>query len=509
MPKFYLASRPFREALKELFLLQQPDISFSANAPQGALFQYSVLSERKLPPLSTDLLLHSCFGLITFPPYMPALYHVMCKYKVLGAEIEALESGVTSLSSAQRLERLQQLHRSRVSLLSRFLGQTTYYHLGAEGVELVVPFVRELFGQSQSMVHALWTLFEPLTSLLSIEESRNVVLPHLAAVYEAEATTTKHMKLYHKSFVVQLTVRLGVATFLRHICNSIIEACAGFKDFPNEADVASQLDADDVMQCSITDVFLSSRRDEGVSDLTVANDDSFDAQSRQSIDSEVQGREDADQVSHDVASLDVADPDVLSSSVGRLSLHSVSRLRATDATSAVSEAQSPDDPTVDEIARPATDLDASNGSAFAASAPSASTEAGCNIRDVAAETVTWLAQRLGPVLSARFLSRNLLRMLAVCYLGDDQLEEVSQVTQEGGLRQSLSGKSVRGDDNARKVLECLTKVAALYGEQVIALQYFAHAEQLVNAHHKPMLQRLSPGLFQPLFTFRCQSLNRS
>lgn len=47
-----------------------------------------------------------------------------------------------------------------------------------------------------------------------------------------------------------------------------------------------------------------------------------------------------------------------------------------------------------------------------------------NIRDIAADSVKWLCHKLGPVLATKFLSRNLVRMLALCYLGQDQLQFV-------------------------------------------------------------------------------------
>ncbi|XP_050471214.1 WD repeat-containing protein 81 isoform X1 [Bombus huntii] len=126
-----------------------------------------------------------------------------------------------------------------------------------------------------------------------------------------------------------------------------------------------------------------------------------------------------------------------------------------------------------------------------------STSNECTTSEMSAESIIWLSHRLGPVLTARYLSRNLLRMLTLCYTGKENLT----ITDDTSL--FIEGipwnkKVLLGDHNANKVLECLAAIAGLYGEQIIVLQYFAHMVELLALCKRKLTQNLEGGLISCL-----------
>ena len=91
-----------------------------------------------------------------------------------------------------------------------------------------------------------------------------------------------------------------------------------------------------------------------------------------------------------------------------------------------------------------------------------------NISSVARDSVMWLAGRLGPVLACKHLSRNLLRMLALCYYGDEAVLSTGAAHLDQRVR--VSGSRVSGDLSAEPILECLSQLAALYGDSLVLVQ---------------------------------------
>uniref|UniRef100_A0A1A9WL24 BEACH domain-containing protein n=1 Tax=Glossina brevipalpis TaxID=37001 RepID=A0A1A9WL24_9MUSC len=122
------------------------------------------------------------------------------------------------------------------------------------------------------------------------------------------------------------------------------------------------------------------------------------------------------------------------------------------------------------------------------------------IAEMSAESLVWLSHRLGPVLTCRFITKNLLKMLTLCYVGQENLLPESGIASESNNLNffTVSDARVVGDRSAIRVLECLMSITALYGEQVILLQYFPHISELIAMGTKRITTSLEGAIISTL-----------
>ncbi|KAH9640115.1 hypothetical protein HF086_016046 [Spodoptera exigua] len=116
------------------------------------------------------------------------------------------------------------------------------------------------------------------------------------------------------------------------------------------------------------------------------------------------------------------------------------------------------------------------------------------ISDMSSESLIWLAHRLGPVLTCRYITRNLLKMLTLCYIGKDNLAPWDTDDRDEFDEISVVSSRVVGDRNAMKVIKCLTSIVAMYGEQLIIFQYLPHMGELIASCRRRLSAPLEGGV---------------
>ncbi|CAH2037860.1 unnamed protein product, partial [Iphiclides podalirius] len=120
--------------------------------------------------------------------------------------------------------------------------------------------------------------------------------------------------------------------------------------------------------------------------------------------------------------------------------------------------------------------------------------ASCRISDMSSESLIWLAHRLGPVLTCRYITRNLLKMLTLCYIGKENLALCEYEPSDEFDEISVVNSRVVGDRNSAKVIKCLTSIVAMYGEQLIMFQYLPHMGELIASCRRRLSAPLEGGV---------------
>jgi len=90
------------------------------------------------------------------------------------------------------------------------------------------------------------------------------------------------------------------------------------------------------------------------------------------------------------------------------------------------------------------------------------------------ESILWLAGRVGPLLTAKYLTSRILQSMKECYEGEGWSEEQTGATDE------LVSLLVTGDLLLLPAVTCLQEISFLYGEQFILLQYIPSVIRVVS-----------------------------
>jgi len=406
----------------------------------GALFMYPSRCLEDLPPPDVDTLLHASLQLMCFPVYFESLYCYLHQYNELGSH------------SAESKDELNRIELERVSLLTQYLMRMSS-KLGADGLQLVIPYVLQRFTDLQeTAAQSAWSLFHPLAQALGPAQTARYFLSALTQLFDNEETSVKYLKIYHRSFVVQLIVRLGLETFLGSFSTLLVEAVAGYKDFP--AGDATSLDSVEAVCRSAVDVeecreppVISRAYDSDSLDLTPTDETDTTVENGHTfglyMDDEETGSlcsvpcvdDVSDEISQESSGIidganDVGIIRTVQSEPARLGTDDVNSLDdfIGQPQSVVVVDLCDGEATVRSLAGAGDQSLPMHSNRFSSLHRSRNGE--CNVSSFAADTLNWLSERLGPVLTAKYLSRNLLRMLTLCYFGDEQLASVTDYNGE-------------------------------------------------------------------------------
>ncbi|CAM1309662.1 SPTBN5 (predicted) [Pycnogonum litorale] len=478
--------------------------------------RYPAVSSVGLPPPSAHQLLQPLVTGFCFPPYFGDLYDLLSNLKEYSSVLRETRWAVgDSVRNQLVLSVIESKVKSTSNVLSSLLPK-----MSVDAMPIVVPFVKEMLEDRSMSVMATWELFNLVSEALGPRQSVMCFLPSLQKLFTAEHSTSKYLKIFHRSFLLQLIVRLGLKTFLAHFSTLLVEAVSGFKDFGchecctigDECDSHSkkgsflcspqvqELDQlDDSVERNGTPTLDLDSTPEKVDEPevfwmespmfeNVPDDDSDNSEVEKELltstssddiyEESPAGDDDRGSALFSESNEAAADPTDSPSDGNDRATCQLSKsvpVKLSDFEQGQASPDKLDSFSLNEESASDVAFDFSDGAGRMESCSSVKTKPSpseYNISDVATESIIWLSHRLGPVLTAKYLCRNLLRMLPLCYLGEEQAAYV--VLDEGSDELSICHAAVVGDNSSRKIIDCLSCIASLYGEQMILLQYLPY-----------------------------------
>ncbi|XP_043262168.1 WD repeat-containing protein 81 [Colletes gigas] len=548
-------------------------------------FRYPTITHMGLPPPSAHQFLQPMLSgnLFPFSKYYKYLFNIvemLQEYNSIARELNFIMKSEedTDIALKTKTRFLCKISECKVKAIAREL-ERLLSHAGVAreaSLELIVPYIQQIMEERYSAVLAAWYLFDPIAKALGPKDTAEIFLLPIMKLYEngsfmdnsfyadthssglvAKFRTTR---LYHRNFLLKLTVRLGLRRFLDNFIAPLVEAVGGYRDYEGCSTYSHK--TRNLKSCDLNEIC-----NEGEGILSPLDEDSSADSEQISLSPGPVTSDYAHNVNSndndvdEVFTMEAEDSSWIplnSSTLYDIDLHIDLNLTLNDdvneeGSSPLRSVKSPIIPipktsnspnklttefsnidcnvgskTSNEeflyndtyagindfgnIFEKISNVEEQNSSVLQADDSKSDTvihqdhtdhiyqkfgSNECTTSEMSAGSVTWLSHRLGPVLTARYLSRNLLRMLALCYTGKENLTIIDDVsTSMQGI--TWNKKVLVGDRNAVKVLECLAAIAGLYGEQIIILQYFAHMVELLALCKRKLTQNLEGGLISCL-----------
>ncbi|PIK61476.1 putative WD repeat-containing protein 81 [Apostichopus japonicus] len=112
-----------------------------------------------------------------------------------------------------------------------------------------------------------------------------------------------------------------------------------------------------------------------------------------------------------------------------------------------------------------------------------------SLSEVSCQSVSWLAERIGPSLTGQYLTVQLLEALTQCYASNHAVDHP-----ESESLLDVDELYINGDSYARGVLQCIMDIVDLYGDEFIFQQCLPFIENSVACVKKKVLMKHEASL---------------
>ena len=216
--KFSDIPRTLRPLLRILF---QVDELSSNSLPSGF---FSPISSSGLPPPSPSLLLEPLVNMLPFPSSYQDLHSFICQIRHL------MDSSARLCLLSSNQSEKEQILAKFGDLQLRFVAHHLSNFLSSDCLSIILPIILKLFVSPHTAVSAAYYLTCPLAQALGPVGARKHLLPPLLKLYESDILSEKHLKLFHRSFLMHIIVWFGLETFLSNFVIPLIEGVGGYKE---------------------------------------------------------------------------------------------------------------------------------------------------------------------------------------------------------------------------------------------------------------------------------------